>query len=151
MAVDPRKAEERMRQFERACRESGLRRTHQRMVIFHELSRSDEHPSAEDLCRRVRREVPTISQDTVYRTLWMLEEGGLVGTVGALHDRIRFDPNTDPHHHFICTRCAEVLDFTSAKLDAYEPPEEVRNWGQIDRMQAELRGTCSKCLEELNE
>jgi Fur family peroxide stress response transcriptional regulator len=87
-----------------------------------------------------------MSRDTVYRTLRLLQQKDLVSTVGTLHERVRFDPNTDRHHHFICTRCGAVRDFYSDELNAYEPPEEVRRWGRIESMQAELRGTCSECL-----
>lgn len=147
MPVDPEQTERRVEMFKRACREAGLRLTHQRLTIFRELGRSQEHPSAETIFERVREELLTISRDTVYRTLRMLEEEGLLDTVGVLHERLRFDPNTEPHHHYICTRCGEVWDFYSDELDAFEPPEEVRNWGRIEGMQAEVRGTCAECLE----
>lgn len=146
MAVPPDKMKARVEAFEEVCRAEGLRRTPQRLAIFREVARSAGHPSAEEIFARVRKKLPTMSRDTVYRTLRLLERKDLVSTVGTLHERVLFDPNTDPHHHLICTRCGDVRDFYSDELDAYEPPEEVRHWGAIESMQAELRGTCSQCL-----
>ena len=64
--------------FEHACRNAGLRLTYQRLEIYGELARSFDHPSVELLHQRLRRKIPTISLDTVYRTLATFAGLGLV-------------------------------------------------------------------------
>ncbi|MFO7957088.1 MAG: transcriptional repressor [Candidatus Brocadiia bacterium] len=146
MSAGSTEIDERMDAFETACRQEGLRRTPQRLAVFREVASNEEHPSVDAIYERVRRKLPTISRDTVYRTLWLLESKGLLSTVAALHERVRFDPNTDQHHHFICTSCGTVRDFYSDELDEFEPPETVREWGRIDTFQGEVRGVCNDCL-----
>jgi Fur family peroxide stress response transcriptional regulator len=115
------------------------------MEILRELAGTDEHPDAEAIFRRVRKRIPSLSLDTVYRTLRMFEERGIISRVGATRDRARFDANTDPHHHFICTRCGHISDFYSDALDQFQPPAEVREKGETYSVYVELRGICKNC------
>jgi len=135
----------RMGAFVATCRQRALKATHQRLEIFRELARTEEHPDAETIYRRVRKRIPTVSLDTVYRTLSRLEQEGLVSRVEILSERVRFDANTDHHHHFICTTCGLVRDFYSRALDGFKAPEKVRSWGKVFSRHVELRGVCSKC------
>ena len=67
--------------------------------------------------------MPTVSLDTVYRTLWMLHDLGLVSTLGPKRESVRFDANLAQHHHCVCVRCGLARDFESADLDALRVPE----------------------------
>ena len=127
------------------CRESGLRVTPQRMAVYREVVRSEEHPDVETVANRVRREMPTLSLDTVYRALSVLEEAGLVSRVETLSGPARYDANTEPHHHYVCTRCGLVRDFRSDELDDFSPPREVIPWGTVDSVRVQVRGTCTRC------
>ena len=69
--------EDRLRDFEEVCRKEGLKITHQRLEIFRELLNSHDHPTVEKLYHRLQPKLPTISLDTVYRTLTILEQHGL--------------------------------------------------------------------------
>jgi len=133
--------------FVRFCRQKGMKVTHQRMEIFRELAGSEDHPDAEGVFARVRKRVPSISRDTVYRTLSTLESEGLVRRAEILGGPARFDPNTDPHHHFICTVCGAIKDFTSDALDRLRVPNSVKAFGSIESAQVQVRGVCSDCVD----
>jgi len=137
----------RMRDFRRAFGRSGARVTQQRIEIFKEVARTEEHPDAVTVHKRVRKRLPTISLDTVYRTLWMLMDMGLISTLGVYRERVRFDGNTDAHHHFICTRCGMARDLYSGDLSKLRAPEEVKRLGSVDTSHVEFRGVCSECLK----
>jgi Fur family peroxide stress response transcriptional regulator len=145
MPPNRRTIEDRMAAFRAACKAAGLKATHQRVEIFRELARTQEHPDAETVYRRVRKRIPTISLDTVYRTLATFEAHRLVTKVEALCDRARYDANLRPHHHFVCIRCGMVRDFESDALDAYRIPRAVRQWGSVTSRHVELRGICKRC------
>jgi Fur family peroxide stress response transcriptional regulator len=147
MAVPKAQIERRMRQFEGTCRQSGMKITHQRMEVFRELARADDHPDAETLYRNVRRRVPALSRDTVYRTLLSLEEKGLVRKAEILFGKGRYDANMDRHHHFVCTVCGLVSDFYSEAMDRLPIPRPVQALGRIESAQVAVRGTCSACLK----
>jgi Fur family peroxide stress response transcriptional regulator len=131
--------------FAHACRKAGVRVTHQRTEVFRELASTTAHPSAEAVFEGVRNRIPAISRDTVYRTLAFLEEIGLVHRVDSLPGAVRYDANTDAHHHFVCTVCGAIKDFENHDLDAFTPPAEIKRWGTVERIQVQLRGRCSKC------
>lgn len=137
--------EERLDRFITACRELGLKVTHQRTEIFRALAATDEHPDAETLFERVHKRIPALSLDTVYRTLRTLEEHGVVARVGSMRDRARFDANTDRHHHFVCTQCGLVSDFYNDELDRFSPPPDVTRLGDVASVYVELRGICRSC------
>ena len=129
-------------------RKEGLKLTHQRLEIFREMMGAEDHPSAEDVFRRVRPRIPTVSLDTVYRTLDMFERMGMVRKVEVLDDRSRYDPKTEPHHHFICIVCREIKDFLCPAVDSLPPPPQVKKWGKVLSTHLELRGICGDCLQK---
>lgn len=132
----------------RALRSKGLRMTPQRVEVYREMARNSGHPGAAEVHEAVRRRLPSISLDTVYRTLWKLVELGLLRPLVTTGDCIRFDAVLRTHHHFVCTRCGRTIDFTSSELDDLEVPEAARRLGSVWDAQVEVRGICRRCAEE---
>ena len=135
----------RTNQLRAACRRAGMRLTPQRMEIFRAVAETSDHPDAETVWRSVRKRLPTVSLDTVYRTLWLLRDLDLVTALGPPWGRARFDANMRQHHHFFCTRCGATRDFYSRKFDDLKAPPEVEAIGNIEATHVELRGLCRRC------
>jgi len=86
------------------------RATRQLDATFRVLAESTQHPTAEQVYQAVRADLPAIGRGTVYRNLTKLVSAGSVRLV-HVHDRsARYDARLDPHDHFLCTRCAMLLD-----------------------------------------
>jgi len=132
---------------EEICRGLGLKLTHQRLEILRELAIARDHPSAEDVYKRVKPKIPPISFDTVYRALALFERSGVIARVHHLDDRTRYDPNTSKHYHMVCIECKKIQDFSWPALDGMEVPEETEGWGEIQGKYLELRGVCRECLK----
>ncbi len=145
MSVPSRRLEQRVDRFRIRCREAGLRMTPQRLEIFREVAKTDEHPDVETIRSRIRDRMPNVSADTIYRTLALFEELGLIRRVEVLCDRARFDANTARHHHFVCSRCGRIKDFVGGEIDAYVPPAEVSELGDVSSVHLQLRGICNEC------
>lgn len=145
MTISGRNIEQQMERFEVVCRNTGVKLTHQRMEIFRELAMSGDHPDAENIYRRVRKRLPTVSLDTVYRTLWLLSDLGLIATLGPSRERTRFDTNLSRHHHFVCIRCGLTSDFYSTELNELKLPESVTALGHVETTQVEVQGVCLAC------
>ncbi len=126
----------------------GLRATPQRLEIYEILNEIDGHPASEDIYERVRKRFPSISFDTVYRTLSQFEKHGLIKKVHHLADKTRYDTNMMHHHHFVCVRCKKIIDFTWEELDRVPMPEGVSQWGSVKDRYVELRGVCRDCLKK---
>jgi Fur family transcriptional regulator, peroxide stress response regulator len=146
--VEDQEVERRLEQFKSAAKEAGIKLTHQRLEIFRAAASSVEHPSAETVYKAVRRTMPTVSLDTVYRTLWLLTDLGLLTTLGPRQDSVRFDANLQHHHHYLCVRCGLVRDFESTELNALRIPDAVSRFGEVVSAHVEVRGVCAQCAGE---
>ncbi|MBD3278995.1 MAG: transcriptional repressor [Candidatus Aegiribacteria sp.] len=131
-----------------ALRKKGLKVTPQRMAVYLAMVNSHGHPSVSDIHETVSRRLPTISLDTVYRTLWKLSELGLVSPVTSSGDGLRFDSRIEHHHHFVCARCGRTLDFESEELDKVAVPDEAGALGKVWDAHIEVRGICSECQKK---
>lgn len=138
-------SKERLAAFEAACRRRGLRLTPQRLEIFRTLAAATDHPTAEQLHERLQRKMPTLSLDTVYRTLATLTQHGLVNKVDTVESQAHFEVQEGPHHHLICHHCQEISDFAWPLIDDFELPEDVKSWGEVNRKSVTVQGICRKC------
>jgi Fur family peroxide stress response transcriptional regulator len=145
MNPEPKDIQQRLERFEQVLRTAGVRLTPQRLEIFREVAQAGDHPDAETVFRRLRKRMPTVSLDTVYRTLWLLNDHGLITTLGTARERTRFDANLVRHHHFVCTRCGLTRDFYSEDLDDLQLPSAARAFGKIETTVVEVRGVCREC------
>ena len=150
MKIAGPEVQQRIARFKEACRTSGAKLTHQRLEIFRELAQTGDHPDAEMVFKGVRRRMPTVSLDTVYRTLWWLKDLGMIKTLGPPRDRARFDANLGLHHHFICTQCGLTRDFYSEKFDRLKLPQSIESIGQAEMTQVEVKGICHPCAAKEN-
>lgn len=131
--------------FAHALRGAGVRLTPQRLEIFRRAAATTSHPDIETIHREVRKKMPGVSLDTVYRAMALFTELGLVATVRPLGHHVRFDAYISPHHHFICTHCGAVIDFEDRGLDSLRVPASASALGRVDSHHLELRGLCAPC------
>jgi len=137
-----------MSAFEQACRDAGLKLTHQRLEIFRELVLATDHPAAETLYHRLKKHLPTLSLDTIYRTLASLERHGLISRVYTTQSQARFELERRLHHHLICSNCSEIIDFYWESFDQSSLPENLNAWGKVKRKNVTVHGLCRKCLKK---
>jgi Fur family peroxide stress response transcriptional regulator len=143
--MEAKETEKRVSVFSEVCRRYGVKATHQRTEIYRALARTNEHPDAEAIYSRVRKRIPAISLDTVYRTLRLLEKKGLISRVGSLGEKTRFDANTDVHHHFVCTGCGFIGDIYNEEWNDFRARRDVMAMGTVNSVHVELRGLCKTC------
>jgi Fur family peroxide stress response transcriptional regulator len=138
----------RMDAFQSACERMDIKVTHQRLEIFRAVISTDEHPDVDTVYRRVKKRIPTISLDTVYRNLKLLADHGLITVVGMTQESVRFDGNLLPHHHFSCVKCGMIRDFSSQAVAALTIPAEAEAFGAPVSFHLEVKGVCTSCQRE---
>ena len=107
--------------IEKLCVAKGLRMTDQRRVIARVLSASDDHPDAEELHRRAATEDSRISLATVYRTVRLFEEAGIIERHDFRDGRSRYEEVGDEHHdHLIDLKSGEVVEFVNEEIEALQ-------------------------------
>ena len=107
-----------MDRIEKLCVEKGLRMTEQRRIIARVLSASDDHPDAEELHRRANILDTSISLATVYRTVKLFEDSGIIERHDFRDGRARYEEVPDEHHdHLIDVKSGEVVEFQSEEIE----------------------------------
>ena len=107
--------------LEEQCAQKGMRMTEQRRVIAQVIEQADDHPDVEELYRRASARDARISLSTVYRTLNLFEESGLVTKHDFKDGRARFEPIPDEHHdHLIDIRTGKVIEFRNEEIEAIQ-------------------------------
>lgn len=144
-------AERMTRCYEDALRKAGVKVTRQRLEIIREVVLATGHPSIGEVYEAVRVRMPSISLDTVYRTMRTLSAMGMIHPVGSSGERVRFDADQTPHHHFLCSICGEAYDFVCPELDAIPVPSQALALGLVRGSRIEVRGVCRKCLDKEGE
>lgn len=86
------------------------------MAVAQYVLFTDEHPAADEVLERVRQQLPMISRATVYNTLNLLVQKGLLQELALTEGRVVFDPNMASHHHFIDEQTGEIRDVPWEKL-----------------------------------
>ncbi len=98
-------------------RAHGIQPSAQRLAVAEYVLRTLDHPSADEVLARVRGRVPMISRATVYNTLHLLVEKGLLRQFVLAEGRLVFDPHVAPHHHFVDDESGAILDVPWDALD----------------------------------
>jgi Fur family peroxide stress response transcriptional regulator len=132
-------------EFREICSRTGLKATNQRWEVFRQLRNTTGHPDAETVHRRVRKRMPTISLDTVYRTLEAFENVGVAARVTVFGNRTRFDGVVTPHAHAVCGRCGTICDVAVDQTLAI--PDTLPGFARIDSVQLEYHGICRECAD----
>ncbi len=110
-----------MDRLEKICVEKGMRMTEQRRVIARVLSSAEDHPDVEEIHRRSVEIDANISIATVYRTMRLFEEAGVVERHEFQDGRARYEEATDDHHdHLINLRSGEVIEFVNEEIEALQ-------------------------------
>ena len=118
-----------------------------RDAILNYLRCTTEHPSAETVYANLKAEIPDLSLGTVYRNIALFKQQGLIVSLGSVDGVERYDGNIDPHVHFVCTGCGQILD-----LHGMQVPQELNHAasaetdGVVDHCHLTFHGRCRTCV-----
>lgn len=131
--------------YKHLLRTAGYKATPQRLSLLEVLGRAREPLSIQEILERCRQQ--KIDQATIYRTLKVLADIGLVRQVDFAHAHAHFELATgDDHHHLVCTSCGKVEDVTGCNFESLAKHAlKHSSFASIDRHSLEFFGTCKKC------
>lgn len=118
-----------------------------REAILEALRCAKDHPSAEMLYSRLKGTYPDLSLGTVYRNLAFFINDGEITSVGAVAGQERYDADTAPHAHFVCTCCGCVTDVCSPNLAGMDAEVESEVGGVVTSRSLSFFGKCAACLD----
>lgn len=119
--------------------------TPQRLAVMAALQKRRDHPTADHLYQEVRRQIPAISFNTVYKTLEILCQKGMVIKVNPLHAVARYDGETGQHAHLICRQCHHIIDLDWEASEVPALPAADLHGFQIEHPSLTFWGVCPRC------
>ena len=126
-------------------RSRGFRMTSQRMAILHVLHHAGTHLSPGEIYRQAQRELPDLTEPTVYRTLDFLAENGLVRPSPSGSRHVRYQIAREDHHHVVCRICGSEIEIEHRILASlYRTLESTSGYVRIDS-HITFIGVCPKC------
>jgi Fur family transcriptional regulator, peroxide stress response regulator len=130
-------------EFERLCRARGIRVTAQRLAVYKALAEDLAHPTAESVYARLSKQLPGLSQATIYRTLQFFENENIIRKVSSPGAIGRFDANVDPHQHLVCRVCGSLEDISIPELHSAAIPNV--SGFTVEELDIRLVGRCEAC------
>ena len=126
--------------------EQGYRLTPQRMMILSAIENSDDHISAEEIYAQVVTKYPYVNISTVYRTLELLKELGLVTETNLGGGRVRYHPaDKGRHHHLVCQECGTIIDLNESVLSSLKSALLKEYKFSADLRHLAIFGRCVNC------
>lgn len=129
----------------RKLKQVKLKITPQRMAILTALADNHDHPTADAIYQKIKQQLPNISFDTVNRTLITFAQHGVIKIAEGQGRAKRYDPMTEPHHHFHCVKCNRIIDFTNKEYDRINLPKSITEKHQVLGQKIVLDGICQGC------
>ena len=134
---------------EGSLKERGVRLTRQRQILLELIDKTGEHLDAERLYQMAKEKDPKLNRVTVYRTLKLLKEGGLVDELDLAHfdgEKHYYETRLKQEHaHIICLRCGRVEEFFGEQLQAVRGQVQSQFGFEIAFARTEIGGYCSHC------
>jgi Fur family peroxide stress response transcriptional regulator len=119
------------------------RLTPQRMAVYDAVVGRTSHPSVAVVCAEVRQRFPGVSPATVYATLDLFAQLGLVQEIGG--PVRRYDGRAGKHINLVCIRCGQVIDVADSRLEALQRRAAARVRFHVSAVRFELHGRCQRC------
>lgn len=127
--------------------EKGVKPSFQRISVLKYLIKEKNHPSVEIIYQAIHKDIPTLSKTTVYNTLNLLVEKGIVSALTIKENEVIYDFIEEPHAHFHCVECGNIKDiFIGKELLAINSLDGFK----IDEAQINFKGTCVYCNKNKN-
>ena len=129
-------------------RDNGCKVTPQRLAVYDMLSHTTEHPTAEMIYQKVKKQYPTMSFATVYKSVEIFSKLGVIQVLNTGEDSFRYDAKTSEHPHIKCTKCGRVNDVSHLDARAVESLVENETGFKVNGHQFYFYGICPDCQKK---
>lgn len=126
-------------------KQNGVRMTPQRYAILEYLSKTEIHPTADEIFRALEADFPSMSVATVYNNLRVFKETGLVKELNYGDASSHFDFAAHDHYHILCQKCGRIVDFQYPGLDSVESVAARLTGFKVTSHRLEIYGECPNC------
>jgi len=119
-----------------------IKPTYQRLCVLEFIEQNSDHPTADRIYENLMKKIPTMSRTTIYNTLNLFLEKGLVAPLTITGTEVRYELITNQHHHFLCLKCGRIYD-----VDIQCPLSQSKtvDGHQIQEIHGYFKGICKNC------
>ncbi len=135
-------------EFYQICVNQKIKVTPQRWVTYQALISMEGHPRVEDVYNKVIKKFPSITLNTVYKTLEWLEKNKFISSIFLRDPPKIYDTTTEKHHHLVCVKCGKIIDFGLKEKPDVVLPNEIKNKFNIQDYNLIVNIVCNKCTKE---
>ncbi|MCC8071191.1 MAG: transcriptional repressor [Bacteroidales bacterium] len=125
--------------------EAGIKPSPQRVAILGYVMSHLTHPTVDEIFQALSVEYPTLSRTTVYNTLWLMAERGVIESLDIERNNARFDYACEPHGHFRCQRCGRIFD-----VPLLEASTTLPQGLHVEKVNVYYKGLCNDCFTATN-
>lgn len=131
------------KEIEILLKDHGIKPSHHRMKIYEYLVTHRNHPNVDMVYQELIREIPTLSRTTLYNTLNLFLEKGVVQLITIAENEMHYDADVSIHGHFLCKECKNIYDIW-LEDNTFDLPD-LEDF-EVDESHIYFRGTCPACL-----
>ena len=131
--------------YVKQLKEKQIKVTSQRLEILRYLDNHRTHPTADEIYQQLKQNNPALSKTTVYNSVDILKENGLIQSIYISGSEHRYDYKHGMHHHFLCKKCGEIIDID---IECPNLNTILKCGNQVDEVHGYFKGICKKCLEK---
>ena len=129
-------------ELKKILRSHSIQPSHHRLQVLSYLKNHRVHPTADMIYQHISAKIHTLSKTTVYNTLKIFSEKGIVRELNIGEHELRYDINVEPHAHFKCVKCGKLFDVFDKTL---LPDREMVDGHIVSKIDVYLQGTCKEC------
>lgn len=133
-----------MKSIKKILEKHGINPSYQRIIIYKYLIENQIHPSIDQIYNSLKENNPTLSKTTVYNTIRLFIENGILSKIYCDDKEMRYDINTHNHMHFVCDKCGEIYDIKSD--NKVFQIDEIQGH-KINHTSISFRGICKNCRD----
>jgi Fe2+ or Zn2+ uptake regulation protein len=137
-----------MKDITKLLKEKGINPSIQRIKIFKCLMGNVDHLTAKDIYRKISKEIPTLSKTTIYNTVKLFADKGILKTIRAKDGEAMYDINLQLHPHFRCKKCDSLFDIRSKEMVIEEKEKREIDGHLIEEKCICYWGICKNCREK---
>jgi Fe2+ or Zn2+ uptake regulation protein len=131
--------------YVKLLKEKSIKITPQRLGILKYLDENRTHPTADQIYTELKEKNPSLSKTTVYNSVEILKNHGLIQSLTISSSELRYDFKHDMHHHFLCKRCGEIIDID---VECPNLGNMLECGHEVEEVHGYFKGICKKCLKK---
>ncbi|MEK6678396.1 MAG: transcriptional repressor [Nitrospirota bacterium] len=135
-------------EFLTGCKKMGVKVTPQRIAIYKILASKAKHPTINEIYGEIKKDYPSLSLNTIYKTIQLFIELGMVSQFTSREGVIRYEVKLSPHHHVLCLKCRKIQDVFDSCLDELKVSPPLKDGFEIIRHDVIFYGYCNECKQE---